>query len=568
MGLTSALGIGRTALTAYQAALQVIGQNVANAGTPGYTRSAARLSSIPGPGLNVGQLGGGVRLESVRRNVNEALNARLRLAGSDVQSAEAERASLQQVEGIFNPLGDINLGSLLDEFFKSFNDLQNAPDNVASRGIVVNSAQALVEHIQRIRRELIDLRTNLNTDIDDAVAQADKLATRIAEINIEVSTAEASTGGPAAALRDERDRLLAELSELFAITTREQPSGAVNVFIGGAALIQFGQSFGLHTSSEVNAAGLNVSVVRFNIDNGQVNVTSGRVEGLINARDTHSGTQLARLDSLSAALIREVNNLHAGGQGLKGFSTLTGSTAVFDPAQALTAAANGIAFFPTTGSFFVDVKNTATGEVVRTQVNVDLDGIGSDSTLNSVVGDINTNVPNLTATVLADGRVQLTAAAGHTFSFADDTSGFLAALGLNSFFTGTDSLTIGVNADVVADPALIAAARSGFSGDGSNATAIADLKNLAVASLGGASLNEFYTATVAEIAVSSSAAQSALDAGKIVFDSLTAQRESISGVNLDEEAVSLISFQRAYEGAARYMRVVDEMLQELLTLVR
>jgi flagellar hook-associated protein 1 FlgK len=70
------------------------------------------------------------------------------------------------------------------------------------------------------------------------------------------------------------------------------------------------------------------------------------------------------------------------------------------------------------------------------------------------------------------------------------------------------------------------------------------------------------------MAVSGSAARSAMQAADIIFDSLTAQRESISGVNLDEEAVSLISYQRAYEGAARYMNVVDEMLQVLLSLVR
>jgi flagellar hook-associated protein 1 len=89
-----------------------------------------------------------------------------------------------------------------------------------------------------------------------------------------------------------------------------------------------------------------------------------------------------------------------------------------------------------------------------------------------------------------------------------------------------------------------------------------------VASLSGASLNEYYTATVADLAVSSSGARSAADASSVIFDSLTAQRESISGVNLDEETVNLISYQRAFQGTARYMTVVDDMLQTLLTLIR
>jgi flagellar hook-associated protein 1 len=276
---------------------------------------------------------------------------------------------------------------------------------------------------------------------------------------------------------------------------------------------------------------------------------------------------MSRLDSLSGALINEINKIHAGGKGLVGFSDLTGVSAVIDPAVALSSTDNGITFPPKTGSFFIDVKD-ASGNVVRTQINIDLDGIGADSTLNSVAADINANVANVTATVLADGRLKLSAAGGSTFSFASDTSGFLASMGLDTFFTGKNSLDIAVNPLISGNTSLLAAAASDQPGDGSNATALAALQDQAVSSLGGASLNEYYSATVADLAVSSSGARSAADASSVVFDSLTAQRESISGVNLDEEAVSLISYQRAFQGTARYMTVVDDMLQTLLTLIR
>jgi flagellar hook-associated protein 1 FlgK len=271
---------------------------------------------------------------------------------------------------------------------------------------------------------------------------------------------------------------------------------------------------------------------------------------------------------LAASVISEVNRIHAGGKGLKDFTNVTGLTGVIDPSLALSAADNNVAFPPQTGSFFIDVKDTATGQVVRTQIHIDLDGIGADSSLNSVAADISANVPNLTATVLADGRLQLSSASGYSFSFADDTSGALGALGINTFFGGSDALTIKLNPTIVSDPSYIAAGQSGLSGDGGNATALASLADTAVAGLGGVSLNAYYNATMADIAVRSSGAQSALDASGIVFDSLTAQREAVSGVNLDEEAVALISYQRAYQGAAEYMRVVDEMLQVLIGLVR
>ncbi|MBN2560369.1 MAG: flagellar hook-associated protein FlgK [Phycisphaerae bacterium] len=568
MGLTSSLSIGRTALTAYQAALAVVGNNIANAATPGFSRISPDLSGIPGPASRAGQVGSGVQLSSVRRNVNEALQARLRSAMSDKESGSARQLSLDRVEGIFNPLGDMNLDSLLGEFFAALGELQNTPENLATRGIVITAADALCERIRGIHGDLVDLQRDLNAEIEEATRQADELTTRIAELNIEITTAESASGGPAAALRDQRDQLLGELSELFGITVREQPSGAVNVYVGNDAVVQFGQSFGLKTETELNDDGIGVAVVRLKLNDGPITATSGLVEGLITARDTHLGTQFSRLDTLAAALIREVNNVHASGKGLEGFSELTSLTAVLDQTLALSDADNGIEFPPHTGSFFIDVKDTVTGTVVRTQINIDLDGIGTDSTLNSVAADITANVAGVTATVLADGRLQLTAASGSEFTFAGDTSGFLAAMGMNAFFSGTDSSDIAVNPLIANSPALLAAAQSDLAGDGSNATALASLQTQAVNSLGGMSVNEYYTTTMAGLAVSLSSARSSHEASTIIFDSLTVQRESLSGVSLDEEAIAMVSYQRAYQGAARFLNVVDEMMQTLLTLIR
>lgn len=553
---------------AYQAAMQIVGNNLANSATEGYTRLNPRLTAIAGPSVQGGQLGGGVRMASVKRNVSAALEARLRSAVSDQESALTEQLGLDRLEGIFMPLGDINLSTQLSEFFSALGNLQNNPENMATRGIVLTTADALAERIRDIRSDLSGLRDDLNSDIESATLRADEIATQIAELNTQVTVAEAGSGGPAAALRDQRNRLLTEFSELFAITVREQPSGAVNVYLGNESLIQFGQSFGLKSELEVDTDGFVRRVVRFKHNNSLVNATSGQVEGLANARDVHLATQFSRLDALAGALIREVNNIHAGGKGLEGFSQLTSLVDVTDPTLPLSDADNGITFPPTTGSFFMDVKDTATGTVVRTQINIDLDGIGADATLDSVAADITANVAGVTATVLSTGHLQLTVASGSTFTFADDTSGFLAALGLNAFFSGEDSGDIAVNSDLANNPALLAAGKTDFAGDGSNATAMIMLQDTAVSLLGGASLNEYYTGTMANLAVSLSSARSAHEASSIIFDSLKVQRESLSGVNIDEEAVAMVTYQRAFQGAARFINVIDEMMQTLLSLVR
>lgn len=567
MGLTSALGVGRTALAAYQAALQVAGQNIANVSTPGYTRTRADLSAIAGQGLSVGQVGNGVRVTSIQRSISETLQARLRTAISDKESAGVERDSLSRIESLFDPLGDRNLGSLLSEFFASLGDLQNNPDNIATRGIVINTASSLAQRIRDIRGDLIGFRDEINREIETITQRADQITQQIAELNGEITLSEAGSGSPAAALRDQRDQLLGELSEYFAISVREQPGGAVNVYIGNESVVQFGTSFGLKTETELDTNGLSISVVRFKLNDGPVTAKGGLIEGLITSRDVHNFSRFDELDRFSAGLINEINKVHSSGRGLEEFTSLTGLTDVIDSSLALNTADNGITFLPQTGSFFIDVKDSS-GTVVRTQINIDLDGIGTDTTLDSLAADITANVPNVTATVLANGRFELTADNGFTFAFADDTSGVLASLGLNTFFAGESSLNIEVNPLLFNNSALLAAAQSDFQGDGSNATALVAVQDATIARLAGASLNEFYNAAMANIAVSSSAAIGATEAAQVIFESLTVQRESISGVNLDEEAVSLISFQRAYEGAARYMRVVDEMLQTLLTLVR
>lgn len=575
MGLTSALGIGQSALAAYQAALRVAGQNIANVGTPGYTRTSAQLAAVAGATIRAGQMGSGVRVLAINRAISESLQTRLRTAMSDRSSATSERGVLSRLEGILDPLGDSNLGSLLSEFFSSVSDLQSNPDSTATRGIVVNTAQRLAQRIQSIRTDLLNQRIDVNKDIQTAVESADLLATQIADLNIQITIAEAGGTGPASALRDQRDQLLGQLSEYFNITTREQPGGAVNVYIGNESLIQFGQSFGL--TSEVisdETTGLPTVRVKLKLNNGVISTSSGMVEGLITARDAHNQAQFDRLDQLAGALIGEFNKIHAGGQGLAAFTSITGTNGVLDSTVALNTPDNGLSYLPQSGSFFINVRDANTGEVISTrQINIDLDGIGADTSLDSLAADINANVPNVTATVLANGKLQLSSADGYSFTFLDDTSGALASLGLNTFFSGTGAIDIGVNPLISGNVNYLAAGRpvdnpAFFTGDNANAIRLAALQDQAVASLGGVSLNEFYNSSMAQLAVSSSAADGAEKASGVIFDSLTAQRESISGVNMDEEAVNLIQFQRAYEGAAKYMQVVDEMLQTLLGLLR
>jgi flagellar hook-associated protein 1 FlgK len=164
--------------------------------------------------------------------------------------------------------------------------------------------------------------------------------------------------------------------------------------------------------------------------------------------------------------------------------------------------------------------------------------------------------------------LKLTAAEGFEFSFSEDTSNVLAALGVNTFFTGKNSQSIDVNPAVESDPFLIAAGKTDKPGDGSNASEIAKLATNRIDDLGNRSISDYYNAIVTDVAVKGSAARAGVEAADAISLSLVSQRESISGVNLDEETISLLRFERAFQGAARYTNSVDQLLQEMLGLIR
>src|SRR6185503_12424491 len=158
-------------------------------------------------------------------------------------------------------------------------------------------------------------------------------------------------------------------------------------------------------------------------------------------------------------------------------------------------------------------------------------------------------INGVTATITA-GKLKLTADSSDIeLSFSQDSSGVLAAVGVNNFFTGSDARDIAVNTTLKEKPALLAAAKNGNQGDNQTALAIAALESAKLQSLSGASLKETYQGMVNGVAVQAATARNNAQAAQTVEETLVAQRESLSGVSLDEEAINLIRQQRAFQAA-------------------
>ena len=568
--LNSALQIGRSAILTYGAALNVVGNNISSAASPDFTRLTPILDPIQGAPVS-GELqpGAGVALNQIQRNIDEALESRMRLAIGANESALVQQSSLAQIEPLFDELTQTGVGRRLSDFFNAFDELQNTPEDPAIRELVVNNGARLAESLRTLRDQLTTITSDADGQISTMVEEADAIAREIARLNEDITTAEGGRRGQATGLRDQRDAALRRLSQRFDVTVREQPDGTVNVYIGNEALVQGNTVRGLVAVSEPDGD-LVRTTVRFEDTNQEVDVRGGSLEGLLLSRSRDA--QIEQIDELAAALIEEVNRIHADGQGLVGFTSVVAAQDVLATDALLGESAAGLSTSPTNGSFFIAVADTATGTPVAYRIDIDP---SDTTTLETLRDDINAQVTGVTASITVDNRLAFTADDGFSFTFGhdgqssrEDTSGVLAALGINTFFTGSDATSIAVNETLEQDSFLLAASSEFLPGDGGTASRIAGLDTAGVSRLRELSLTGFHRSIANSVAIRAAAVRDDVQATGSVLASLSAQRESISGVNLDEEAIALLKYERAFQGTSRFVRVVDDLISELLALVR
>jgi flagellar hook-associated protein 1 FlgK len=153
-----------------------------------------------------------------------------------------------------------------------------------------------------------------------------------------------------------------------------------------------------------------------------------------------------------------------------------------------------------------------------------------------------------------------------TFGFANDTSGVLASLGVNTFFTGTGASNIGINSIVQTDPAKFAASSGGIAEDTGIAVQLANLLNAPLTSLGGSNLAVRYDRVIGEVTQGSAVTKSVADGFRSFHGTLEGQLLAIQGVNIDEEAIRMITYQRAFQASARVVSTINELLETLVNL--
>lgn len=389
------LNTSLTALHSMQQAIQTSSHNVANANTPGYSRQKTLL--VPGepysvPAMNryarFGQVGTGVVVERMQRFRDSYLDSQIRRETLTHDGWEVRRDVLQQAEVVWNEPSETSINSRLSAFWTGWQNVATTPGDTATRTNLVETANDLAATISDVYRQFGDLRDELNTQVGRHVESINDLAEQIAGLNRRIRDVE-GVDQQANDLRDQRDKLLTELSGYINVDMHEGESGVVMVSLGGKLLVMDHLAFKLQVERDPANNMLNRVVWS---DTGQVvqadgvplegglsatalDQLGGKLGGTLLARDILVPNEMDRLDQIAATLITQVNTAHSGGFGLDGSTGLdffSGSSAadiaVNGDVRADTnkvAAASAATATPGDGSNALEIARLATARVLN-----------------------------------------------------------------------------------------------------------------------------------------------------------------------------------------------------------
>ncbi|MFC4679030.1 flagellar hook-associated protein FlgK [Desulfovibrio legallii] len=323
--------------------------------------------------------------------------------------------------------------------------------------------------------------------------------------------------------------------------------------------------------------------------------TGGTLTAYFSVRDDNCGRYLDELDAVASSLIWEVNRIHSQGTGnslldyAQGQQQVQSATQALGSAQAILPDADRLQ----SGNVNIHFYDKTTGDYLTSGMldfDAAADGVQnfdpSVHTLEDVANAINTSFPdpnnagqNLLKASIQDGRLLLETndASNVQFAMGTDSSGLMAALGINVFFTGSSASDLAVNNQLHSNVNYIAAGQvngdyQANAGDNVTATAIAKLTDSTVTistvwkTVSNQTISQYYANLVTTVGSDTRLTQTNAEYHTALTSDLEDQVSSVTGVNLDEEMANLIKYQHSYTAAAKLITTADQMLQTLLGL--
>ena len=594
MGFHS-LAIGNSALLTARYGLDVTGQNLGNVNTEGYSRQRLNQRASLGWDSGVGNavIGTGVWTGSVKRVGSEFVEKQLRQATTTDEYYGSLESTYGYLKSYVNELTGNALSDSIANFWSAMSDFATHVENIPVRRTTLTEAEQMTGRFNTLAEQFADKRKDIDDEVAESVSQLNRILGGIAALNKQIVNTELGGSSEIVAndLRDERGRLAKELYQYIDADIIEENNGSYIVSMHGRNLVYFDQATEVVNEKSLSEDGTMVNHPVFANDRYPLAPSNGMLAAQMEARDIIIPSYQNELDELAGNFIWEFNRAYSQARGLDSFSTLTSKNGPVNPEATLNQLQYLDDIPPGTfgiknGRFEIVIHNRNEDQPTTVPIEVDLDGRpnpagepdtilydpanpdATHSLVNRMQAALDKEAPGIFK-VSIDRHNQVTIAStsdDYGFAFGEDSSGVVAALGLNVFFTGHNAATMGINQDLKNNPEFLAGAKSFDKGDNSGALGLLDVREADVANLKNSSLENYYLGITGRLGSEAASVRGQKELSASVLNRMFTQRESLSGVSEDEEVSKLITYQRAFQSAAKFISTVDQLYETLINM--
>lgn len=341
MSSFSTLNTALSGLLSQRRALDVIGHNIANASTPGFSRrraelSAVGLSSVPSMYTRSMNTSGGVKVSGITRIRDEFLEKQAIREHGAASRLGTESAMLGRIEAIFPEPSDVGLSAQFGHFYAAWDDVANSPGSIPARIALLQQANSLTSSLNDASGDLARVRRSAIDEAGVLIKQVNALASQIADLNGTIARA-TTAGLEAHDAADNRDELIMQLADIIGISAQPGANGTMNVTLGGSSLVREDRFESLQIAEAgplappLNTLPFNKVEIQWSADGYPARVDSGQISGLLSTANHHVPTAVVELDKVAATMVSQVNAAHLSGKGLDPVSDV--NLNFFDPAS-------------------------------------------------------------------------------------------------------------------------------------------------------------------------------------------------------------------------------------------
>ena len=619
MGSTfSGIELGKRSIMANTDAITTAGHNISNANTEGYSRQRVQIkefSPLYNPDLTrperPGMIGQGVDVQSINRIRDELLDKRI-VAQSNQEGYWQTRSDYyMMLEQIYNEPDDISIRSNMDKFWESWQELSIHPESQAARQAVVTRAETLTDSIKQRWESLKGIGDLIDGDIEATVRQVNSYSEQIADLNAQIVRSKAMGDNPNDLL-DRRDLLVDKLADLINITADSRDSDEFMVHVDGKVLVQGGIARKFELAPRNDDTGY--SKIIWEDTGSDASFSGGKLGALVELRDVDVRSEIQQLNTMTMNFADLVNDVHRNAVGANKVTGLD-----FFVQHPFVENANGNFDRNNDGEFDTSYIFRFTGtnaldkeQEVGLQGVMTLSGPSGDvqieyfptDTVETVIARINDSNSEVKAYLDRNNHLVLKATTSQAMEnpdfvirhvedsgyFLSGYSGILAGNGeenaydfaqvdsVNALVDGAQfavspvinpSAYIQVNDEIKNDVMSVAAgfidaSGNANTGDGRAAIEIASIRNSNVMVGSMKTFDDYFADTVTNVGLKGEQAETQLLSQATIMEDLLNLRDSISGVNIDEELAEIMKFQHGYNAAARFITVWDSMLDTII----